>query len=174
MKSSRLAKERVPPLKRRKIPSKWRRPTKPSLTWQNISHRQRRRGSHPRLFLYMMNAPTNFMQKILFLGTPTFAVPVLEELHKHFEIIGVVTQPDRPVGRKLTLTPPPVKIAAEKLGLKVSQPDKAADISDLITTPFDFLVTAAYGEYLPEKVLKMAGKDALNIHPSLLPKYRGD
>src|SRR5690606_31475299 len=154
-------------------PSKWRRPTKPSLTWQNISHRQRRRGSHPRLFLYMMNAPTNFMQKILFLGTPTFAVPVLEELHKHFEIIGVVTQPDRPVGRKLTLTPPPVKIAAEKLGLKVSQPDKAADISDLITTPFDFLVTAAYGEYLPEKVLKMAGKDALNIHPSLLPKYRG-
>lgn len=111
--------------------------------------------------------------KILFLGTPQFAVPILEELHKHFKIIGVVTQPDRPVGRKLVLTPPPIKTTAEKLGLKVFQPEKASEITDLIQEDFDFLITAAYGEYLPQKVLKMPAKDALNVHPSLLPKYRG-
>lgn len=110
---------------------------------------------------------------ILFLGTPSFAVPILEELHKNFTVVGVVTQPDRPIGRKLILTPPPVKTAAERLGLKVYQPEKAEEIAGMLREPFDFLVTAAYGEYLPMKVLKMAKKDALNVHPSLLPKYRG-
>ena len=113
------------------------------------------------------------MTSILFLGTPQFAAPILEALHQHFQIIGVVTQPDRPVGRKLVLTPPPTKKTAEKLGLKVYQPEKASEIPGLIREDFDFLITAAYGEYLPEKVLKMPKKDALNIHPSLLPKYRG-
>jgi methionyl-tRNA formyltransferase len=110
---------------------------------------------------------------VLFLGTPHFAVPILEELQKHFEIVGVVTQPDRPVGRKLVLTPPPVKIKAEELGLKVYQPEKASEIPNLIQGEFDFLVTAAYGEYLPTAVLQLAKKDSLNVHPSLLPKYRG-
>lgn len=110
---------------------------------------------------------------IIFLGTPSFAVPILEELHKNFDVVGVVTQPDRPIGRKLVLTPPPVKTAAERLGLKVYQPEKAEEIAGMLREPFDFLVTAAYGEYLPMKVLKMAKKDALNVHPSLLPKYRG-
>lgn len=113
------------------------------------------------------------MISILFLGTPQFAVPILEELAKHFDIVGVITQPDRPVGRKLVLTPPPVKTKALELGLKVYQPEKASEISSLITGEIDFVVTAAYGEYLPEKVLKMPKKDALNVHPSLLPKYRG-
>lgn len=113
------------------------------------------------------------MTSILFLGTPSFAVPILEELHKNFQIIGVITQPDRPVGRKLALAPPPVKAKAIELGLKVYQPEKASDIPALVPSSFDFLVTAAYGEYLPTKVLKMAKKDALNVHPSLLPEYRG-
>lgn len=113
------------------------------------------------------------MTKILFLGTPLFAVPILEKLHQNFKVIGVVTQPDRPVGRKLVLTPPPVKTKAQELGLKVYQPEKAAEILDLITEEFDFIVTAAYGEYLPSNVIKMAKNDALNVHPSLLPQYRG-
>lgn len=113
------------------------------------------------------------MMKILFLGTPQFAVPILEKLHQNFIVIGVVTQPDRPVGRKLVLTPPPVKTKAQELDLNVYQPEKAAEIVDLIPEEFDFIVTAAYGEYLPSKVIQMAKVDALNVHPSLLPKYRG-
>ncbi|MGE3279005.1 MAG: methionyl-tRNA formyltransferase [Candidatus Altimarinota bacterium] len=113
------------------------------------------------------------MPTILFLGTPQFAVPILEELHQHFQIIGVVTQPDRPVGRKLVLTPPPVKTKALELGLNVYQPEQAAEIADMAHESFDFLITAAYGEYLPSKVLQLPTKDALNVHPSLLPQYRG-
>lgn len=114
---------------------------------------------------------------ILFLGTPGFALPILEKLHETCEIKAVITQPDKPVGRKQVLSPPPIKALAEKLGLPILQPNKASEIpnliSELISEPVDFLVTAAYGEYLPEAVLKLPGKDALNIHPSLLPKYRG-
>lgn len=117
---------------------------------------------------------------ILFLGTPNFAIPILEKLHQEHKVIAVVTQPDKPVGRKQILTAPPVKTKAEELGLKVLQPENAKEIPDMIgkldnskIPRIDFIVTAAYGQYLPTKVLELPFKDALNVHPSLLPKYRG-
>jgi len=110
---------------------------------------------------------------LLFLGTPDFAVPILDRLHSEHDIIAVITQPDKPVGRKQVLTAPPIKVRAEELGLTVLQPEKASEIPNLITKPVDFLVTAAYGQYLPTKVLELPTKDALNVHPSLLPLYRG-
>ncbi len=120
---------------------------------------------------------------ILFLGTPDFAIPILERLHDEHNIIAVVTQPDKPVGRKQVLTAPPVKRRAEELGLRVLQPEKAKEIPALIQNfdnsenskipRIDFLVTAAYGQYLPTKVLAFPFKDSLNVHPSLLPRYRG-
>lgn len=116
---------------------------------------------------------------ILFLGTPAFVCPILENLHREFNVVAVVTQPDKPVGRKQVLTPPPVKTKAEELNIPVLQPKKVSDILNLNSLhsldspPIDFLVTAAYGQYLPTKVLEFPSTDALNIHPSLLPKYRG-
>jgi methionyl-tRNA formyltransferase len=119
---------------------------------------------------------------LLFLGTPTFAIPILERLHEEHNIIAVVTQPDKPVGRKQILTAPPIKVRAKELGLAVLQPEKISEILDptnpkslkhLNNPRVDFLVTAAYGQYLPTKVLELPFKDALNVHPSLLPRYRG-
>lgn len=110
---------------------------------------------------------------LLFLGTSQFAIPILEKLASQHNIVAVITQPDRPVGRKQILTAPPVKVKALELGLKVLQPEKASQIPGLIKDHIDFLVTAAYGHYLPSSVLKMPMKDCLNVHPSLLPKYRG-
>ncbi len=110
---------------------------------------------------------------ILFFGTPQFALLVLEKLHENYNIVAVVTQPDKPVGRKQVLTAPPVKERALKLGLNVLQPEKASQVVNMVTERIDFIVTAAYGQYLPTKVLKMPFKFALNVHPSLLPAYRG-
>ncbi len=110
---------------------------------------------------------------ILFFGTPKFALPVLKKLHENYQVIGVVTQPDKPVGRKQVLTAPPIKELAQELGLTVYQPEKASEVPEMITERVDFIVTAAYGQYLPTQVLKMPFKFALNVHPSLLPAYRG-
>ncbi len=110
---------------------------------------------------------------VLFLGTPPFAIPVLEKLNQEHEVIGIVTTPDKPVGRKQIVTPSAVKVRALELGLKVFQPEKVLELKKLVKEPFDFLITASYGAYLPEAVLSMPKKDSLNIHPSLLPKYRG-
>jgi methionyl-tRNA formyltransferase len=110
---------------------------------------------------------------LLFLGTSEFAVPILERLNKEHTIKAVVTQPDKPAGRKQELSPSPVKIKALELGLKVLQPSKASEIPELVSDKIDFLITASYGQYLPAKVLKMPLKDSLNVHPSLLPLYRG-
>lgn len=111
------------------------------------------------------------------MGTPDFAVPSLHRLVDNgYEIVGVVTQPDRPVGRKRTLTPPPVKAEAEKHGIPVLQPEKlrapeaVASIMDWMP---DLIVTAAYGQILPEALLKAPKHGCINIHASLLPKYRG-
>ena len=112
--------------------------------------------------------------RILFLGTPAFAVPILEALHENFEVVGVVTQPDKPAGRKLALTTPPVKTKALELGLPVFQPEKASEIPGLTEDQhIDFLITAAYGQILPREALDIPYEDALNVHASLLPKYRG-
>lgn len=118
------------------------------------------------------------MTKIVFMGTPAFSVPILEGLlaDPHYEILGVVTQPDRLVGRKKILTPTPVKVAALKHGLKVFQPEKISgseEMKEIIALEPDFLITAAFGQFLPEKLLKAAKIYPLNVHASLLPKYRG-
>ncbi|MBM7563508.1 methionyl-tRNA formyltransferase [Paenibacillus sacheonensis] len=115
--------------------------------------------------------------RIVFMGTPAFAVASLEAvLAAGHAVELVVTQPDRPKGRKKTLTPPPVKEAALLRGLPVEQPERlrgsetAARIAELKP---DLIVTAAYGQILPKAVLDVPRLGCINVHGSLLPKYRG-
>lgn len=120
-----------------------------------------------------MTAPV----KIVYMGTPDFAVPPLNALHKAgYDISLVVTQPDRKKGRGRKLSHPPVKQAAMALGIEVVQPEKINTdpvISKLKAASPDYFVVAAYGHILPKKVLDIPLKGAINIHASLLPKYRG-
>jgi methionyl-tRNA formyltransferase len=115
--------------------------------------------------------------RVIFMGTPDFAVPSLQALATGpFEIVGVVTQPDRPQGRKRILAPPPVKQAAEALGLPVFQPEKVraeASLKQLAALRPDVLVTAAYGQILPQKLLDIPRVGCINVHASLLPRWRG-
>lgn len=117
------------------------------------------------------------MTKIVFMGTPAFSVPILEGLvSEGYDVVGVVTQPDRPVGRKRVLTPPPVKQAALDLELPVYQPEKisqSTELEEIIALNPDLIVTAAFGQFLPERLLKAPKFGAINVHASLLPKYRG-
>lgn len=116
------------------------------------------------------------MSKVIFMGTPDFSTKVLEMLIAEHDVIAVVTQPDRPVGRKRVLTPPPVKEVAIKHGLPVYQPEKLAQSSELeqlIDLESDLIVTAAFGQILPESLLNAPKLGAINVHASLLPKYRG-
>lgn len=117
------------------------------------------------------------MQSIIFMGTPQFSVPVLEGLiDKGYEIKAVVTQPDKKVGRKQKLTKTPAKIAAEKHNILVYQPVKLSgsnELEELMNLHADFIVTAAYGQFLPTKFLNSVKIAAVNVHGSLLPKYRG-
>lgn len=115
--------------------------------------------------------------KIIFMGTPEFAVPSLQALvEAGHEIALVVTQPDRPKGRKKTMTPPPVKDAALLYGLPVEQPERLRG-SDTVQTIADLqpdlIVTAAYGQILPKAVLDAPRLGCVNVHGSLLPRYRG-
>jgi methionyl-tRNA formyltransferase len=113
------------------------------------------------------------------MGTPDFAVPslrVLLEEKEQVEVIGVVTQPDRPKGRKKVLTPPPVKVEALNHDLPVFQPQKLRSeegIRQVLELQPDLIVTAAYGQILPEPVLEAPKYGCINVHASLLPKYRG-
>lgn len=115
--------------------------------------------------------------RMLFLGSPSFAVTPLEALAgAGYEIAAVVTQPDRPAGRRRQLSPPPVKQAAERLGLPVLQPETLRDpasIAELAALQPDIAVVAAYGEILRRRVLEIPPLGYLNIHPSLLPRHRG-
>lgn len=116
--------------------------------------------------------------RVIFMGTPDFAVPSLRVLYQReeVEIVGVITQPDRPKGRKKVLTPPPVKIEAEKLNLPIFQPEKlrAEDVvQKILALKPDLIVTAAYGQILPESILSAPRLGCINVHASLLPKYRG-
>ena len=121
------------------------------------------------------------MQKIIFFGTSEIAVPSLERLHAdgRFEIVGIVTQPDRPVGRHATLTPPPVKTAAFKLGItEIHQPEKLKDESfrtwiGSVGPSCDAFVLIAYGRILPQWLLDLPKMCIVNLHPSLLPRWRG-
>lgn len=117
------------------------------------------------------------MISIIFMGTPNFAVPILEGLlEAGYDIKAVVTQPDKKVGRKQIVTKTPVKIAAEAHDLKVYQPVKLSgspELEELMELQADLIVTAAYGQFLPTKFLNSVRIAAVNVHGSLLPKYRG-
>lgn len=115
--------------------------------------------------------------RILFMGTPAFAVPALAGLVKHgYPVIGVVTQPDRPRGRGRATAPSPVKLLAEGLGLTLLQPEKVRHPSFLARfrelAP-EIVVVAAFGQILPGEIIRGQREGCINIHPSLLPKYRG-
>lgn len=115
--------------------------------------------------------------RIVYMGTPDFAVKPLEALYQAgYEIVGVFTQPDKKKGRKQTLTPPEVKVCAEALGLSVYQPatlktDESFALLESLSP--DAIVVAAYGKILPKRVLDLPPLGCINIHASLLPKYRG-
>ncbi|HVO65057.1 MAG TPA: methionyl-tRNA formyltransferase [Syntrophales bacterium] len=115
--------------------------------------------------------------KIIFMGTPEFAVPSLEILIRHdYQIAGVVTQPDRPRGRGRIPAPPPIKIFAEKYNLPVSQPERMRDqevIDYFRSLAPDLVIVAAFGQILPREILEIPKFGCINVHPSLLPKYRG-
>ncbi|MGZ7443804.1 methionyl-tRNA formyltransferase [Paenibacillus sp. TH7-28] len=115
--------------------------------------------------------------KIVFMGTPEFAVPSLEALLREgYDVAAVVTQPDRPQGRKKVLTPTPVKEAALRHGLPVLQPARMRApeaVAEVAAYQPDLIVTAAYGQILPKAVLDLPRYGCLNVHGSLLPKYRG-
>lgn len=117
------------------------------------------------------------MTSIVFMGTPQFSVPILEALVAHdYQVLAVVTQPDRKVGRKQVLQQTPVKEAAVRLNLPVFQPEKLSgsqELADVMALLPDLIVTAAYGQFLPTKLLEAAKIAAINVHGSLLPKYRG-
>ncbi len=114
--------------------------------------------------------------KLVFLGTPDFAVPSLESIIKSkHEVLAVVTQPDKPVGRKNVLTPSPVKECALKHGLKVLQYNKIRleGVEDLKNLAPDIMVTCAFGQILSQEIIDIAPRGIINVHASLLPKYRG-
>ncbi|MCX5826585.1 MAG: methionyl-tRNA formyltransferase [Deltaproteobacteria bacterium] len=115
--------------------------------------------------------------RLLFMGTPEFAVPSLKMLiHAGYPVVGVTTQPDKPKGRGQRLQPSPVKELAEEYGLLVLQPERVRD--DTFLQLFrglnpDLVVVAAFGQILPGEILERPKLGCLNVHPSLLPKYRG-
>ena len=114
--------------------------------------------------------------RIIFMGTAELSCASLERLAQNFSVAAVVTQPDKPKGRDLKLTPSPVKVLAEKLNLPVLQPLKARDeqfISQLRELKPDLIVVVAYGQILPQAILDLPKFGCVNVHTSLLPKYRG-
>jgi methionyl-tRNA formyltransferase len=114
------------------------------------------------------------MLKIVFMGTPSFSVPILEALIKEYEVALVVTQPDKEVGRKKELTMSPVKECALKHNIPVFQPERIrADYQPIIDANPDLIVTAAFGQIIGTKVLNYPKYRSINVHASLLPKYRG-
>ena len=112
--------------------------------------------------------------KIIFMGTPNFAVPILEKILEKHEVVLVVTQPDQYNYRKKILLPSPVKECALKHNLKVFQPERIRkDSGPIYDNDVDLIVTAAYGQIIPEKMLNFPKYRSINVHGSLLPKYRG-
>ena len=114
---------------------------------------------------------------VLFMGTPDFAVPTLEKLcNSNHNVIGVFTQPDKPVGRKQILTPPDVKVCAQKYGVTVYQPTtlRSEEVYNQIKSLApEVIVVVAYGKILPVNILEIPQYGCINVHGSLLPKYRG-
>jgi methionyl-tRNA formyltransferase len=117
--------------------------------------------------------------RIIYLGTPEFAVPTLEKLiaWPHGEVVAIVTQPDRPAGRGRHVFSPPTKLLAEAHGIKVLQPEKLSKSPDVVQAMRDLqpdiMVMVAFGQILKKEVLTMAPHGVMNLHGSLLPKLRG-
>lgn len=114
--------------------------------------------------------------RVVFMGTPAFAVPSLSALAASEDVTLVVTNPDRPSGRGQTLAPPPVKVEAERLGLQVFQPEKAKhpdSVARISVERPDLIIVVAYGHILPKSILDIPKHCCINVHASLLPKYRG-
>lgn len=112
--------------------------------------------------------------KSLFFGTSSFAVPSLRVVAERTQLMGVVTQPDRPAGRGQRLRPSPIKSVALELGLRVHEPPSLREFARALQSDaFDLFVLASYGRILPGTLLELPSLGALNVHPSLLPKFRG-
>lgn len=116
------------------------------------------------------------MTRLVFMGSPDFAVPSLRALIESYDVVGVVTQPDRPAGRGRGLRPPAVRLEAGRLGLDVIQPEKASApdaVQKLSQWHPDVIVVAAFGQLLRPAVLKLPRFGCINVHASLLPRWRG-
>src|SRR5687767_6355529 len=114
--------------------------------------------------------------RIVFMGSPEFALPTLRALADTYQVAGVVTQPDRPAGRGRTLAPPPVKTLVQELGLPVIQPARLkeqAAMEQLQAWQPDLIVVAAFGQILRPAVLDLPPFGCINVHGSLLPRWRG-
>lgn len=110
------------------------------------------------------------------MGSPEFALPTLKKLVEHYSVVGVVTQPDRPAGRGREMKPPPVKILAESMGLPVTQPPRlrtSEALEQLRAWAPDLIVVAAFGQILRQEVLDLPPHGCINVHASLLPRWRG-
>lgn len=108
------------------------------------------------------------------MGTPEFSVPILKMLIKNYNVVGVVTQPDREVGRKKVLTPSPIKQTAMEFNIPVITPEKLRiEYEKVLAFKPDIIVTCAYGQILPNEILNYPKYGCINVHASLLPKYRG-
>jgi len=118
------------------------------------------------------------MYKIIFAGTTEFGIPTLEKLSAKggdsFEICLIVTQPDKPAGRKHEITPPPIKVWAQKHNIPFIQPDKILNCKlEILNYNPDLILVAAYGQIIPKEILDIPKFKSINIHGSLLPKFRG-
>ncbi len=107
-------------------------------------------------------------KKIIFIGTSSFALPALEKLVEHnYQVLAVVTAPDKPTGRQQEMTPSPVKEIALKYNLPIIQLEEIPQLES------DLIITASYGRIIPKEIINTPKKGSINLHPSLLPKYRG-
>jgi len=116
------------------------------------------------------------MAKIVFMGTPDFAVQTLQALIAHHDLIGIVTQPDRPAGRSRQIQPSPIKQVAVNAGIPVLQPERIRRpeaIAELKQWSPDVYIVAAFGQILPQSVLDIPPHGSVNVHASLLPRWRG-
>ena len=110
------------------------------------------------------------------MGSPAFSVPTLRKLAEQYPVVGVITQPDRPAGRGRVLTPPPVKLLAQTLGIEVIQPEKLREPEaqeKLHAWAPDLIVVTAFGQILRKSVLELPRYGCINVHASLLPRWRG-
>ena len=114
--------------------------------------------------------------KVVFFGSPEFAIPSLISIINEYEVVGIVTQPDRPAGRGKVITPPPVKMMAVKYGLPILQPNRLKDpgvMEQLIAWNADVYIVAAFGQIFRKNILEIPKFGLINVHASLLPRWRG-